>query len=385
MNNEKRIYLDSAATTYVSGDVIQAMMPYFTTEYGNPASLHSYGREAEKALAKARAQVAAAINADPSEIYFTSGATESNNWLVRGVLSTNQVKRALVSKIEHPSIINLCKRLAEEGYKIEYIDVDSSGVVSASDLISKLSKPAALVSVMTANNEVGTIQFIKTLANIANERGALFHTDATQAIGSVAIDVKEMKIDALSLSGHKIYGPKGIGALYIRKGVDVGVFLYGGEQERGKRSGTVNIPGVVGLGAAIEITMRDAAANNIRMKQLRDFMIKEIESKIDGATLNGHRVQRLPNNINFSFRGVEGESLLMTLDMAGISVSTGSACSSGSLERSHVLLAMGVPDELAQSSVRITLTRSTTKEDIEYCVSQLIKTVKRLRSMSAFR
>ena len=383
--NNRRVYFDNAATTYVSGEVLQVMMPYFTTEYGNSSSLHGFGREAEKALAAARFQIAKAINADPSEIYFTSGATEANNWILRGILGNAKVKRALVSRIEHPSIIELVKKLTEEGYKIEYIEVDRDGVVLVSDLVAKLSKPAALVSIMTANNEVGTIQFLNTVANLAQERGALFHTDATQAIGSVFIDVKEMKVDALSLSSHKIYGPKGIGALYIRKGVRVNKLIYGGGQERGLRSGTVNIPCAVGFGAAVELTMRDASINNQRIKHLRDYMIREIESKIDNVKLNGHRIQRLPNNVNFSFSGVEGESLLMMLDFAGIAVSTGSACSSNSLERSHVLGAMKVADELAQSSIRFTLGRNTTKDDIDYTVEELVKSVKKLRSMSAIR
>ncbi|KAI4453337.1 cysteine desulfurylase family member [Holotrichia oblita] len=244
MNKNKRVFLDFASTTYVSGEVVSAMMPYFTTDFGNSASLHLFGRDAEKAVAAARAQIAKAINADPSEIYFTSGATESNNWLLKGVMSATKVKRALVSRIEHPSVMDTCKRLAEDGYKIEFIDVDKDGIISVSDMISKLAKPAALVSVMAANNEVGTIQFLNTVANLAKERGAVFHTDATQAIGSVFIDVKEMKIDALSLSAHKIYGPKGIGALYIRKGLKVDKFMHGGHQERGLRGGTTNVPAV---------------------------------------------------------------------------------------------------------------------------------------------
>jgi cysteine desulfurase len=383
--NTRRVYLDNAATTYVGGEVMSAMMPYFTTEYGNAASLHAFGREAESALARAREQIAKVINADPTEIYFTSGATESNNWILSGVLAASKVKRAIVSRIEHPSIIEMCKKLSAEGVKIDYVDVDGDGIISVSDLVSKLSKPAAIVSVMTANNEVGTVQFLNTISNLAKERGAVFHTDATQAIGSVFIDVKEMKIDALSLSAHKLYGPKGIGALYIRKGLRVERFLHGGHQERGLRAGTGNVPGAVGLGAAVQITARDSGINNTRIKQLRDYMIREIETKIEDAKLNGHRIQRLPNNVNFSFSGVEGESLLMMLDFAGIAVSTGSACSSGSLERSHVLSAMGVADELNQGSVRFSLGRNTTKEDIDYTVAELIKSVKKLRSMSAIR
>jgi len=385
MKSNKRIYLDSASTTYVSGEALQAMMPYFTSEFGNPASLHLYGRDAEKALAKAREQVAKSINADPSEIYFTSGATESNNWMIRGALKNATVKRVLVSSIEHPSIIELTKQLAEDGYKIEYIKVDSEGVILVSDLIAKLAKPAALVSVMTANNEVGTIQFLHTIAKICEERGVMFHTDASQAIGSVYIDVKEMKVDALSMSSHKIYGPKGIGALYLKKGLKLDKLVYGGGQERGMRSGTQNVPAIIGFGVAVELALRDATVNNTRIKQLRDYLIREIEGKIDNVKLNGHRVQRLPNNVNFSFKGIEGESLLMLLDMEGIAVSTGSACSSGSLEKSYVLSAMGVADELAQGSLRMTLSRNTTKQDIDSFISVLVKTVKKLRQMSALR
>lgn len=382
---KNRIYLDNASTTYVAGEVISAMMPYFTTEYGNCASMHAFGRAGEKAVAKARVQIAKAINAEPNEIYFTSGATEANNWILNGVMEKSKVKRALISSIEHPSVIEVAKSLAARGYKIEYLKVDKDGIISVSDMISKLAKPAAIVSIMSANNEVGTIQFLNTVANIAKERGALFHTDATQALGALMIDVKAMNIDALSLSAHKIYGPKGIGALYIRNGINVGKFMLGGHQERAMRGGTVNVPAVVGFGEAVELTMRDASVNNARMKQLRDYLINEIETKIEGAKLNGHRTQRLPSNANFSFPGVEGEAVLMMLDFAGIAVSTGSACSSGSLERSHVLKGMGVKDEHNQGSIRFSLGRSTTREDIDFTVAELVKVIKKLRSMSAIR
>lgn len=385
MAKQNKIYLDNAATTFVAGEVMTAMMPYFTTEFGNNSSMHSFGRTAEKAVAKARVQIAKAINADPNEIYFTSGATEANNWVLNGLMEKAKVKRLLVSAIEHPSVLEAAKSLAARGFKVEYIKVDKDGVISVSDLVGKLAKPAALVSVMAANNEVGTIQFLNTISNIAKNHGALFHTDATQALGSVPIDVKAMNIDALSLSAHKIYGPKGIGALYIRNGVNVEKFLNGGHQERGQRGGTVNVPAVVGFGAAAELTMRDASVNNARIKKLRDYLVSEIETKIQGAYLNGHRTQRLPNNANFSFPGVEGESVLMMLDFAGIAVSTGSACSSGSLERSHVLRGMGVPDQHNQGSIRFSLGRSTTKEDIDYTVAELVKIVKKLRSASAIK
>jgi len=385
MAKANKVYLDNAATTYVAGEVAAAMMPYFTTEYGNCSSLHSFGRAAEKAISKARVQIAKAINAEPNEIYFTSGATESNNWILNGVMEKSKCKRALISSIEHPSVLEVAKSLSAKGYKIEYIKVDKDGIISVADMIAKLSKPAAIVSIMTANNEVGTIQFLNTVANIAKERGALFHTDATQAIGALQINVKAMNIDALSLSSHKIYGPKGVGALYIRNGLSVGKFLFGGHQERGQRAGTVNIPGVVGFGEAVELTVRDASINNVRLKQLRDYLISEIEAKIEGARLNGHRTQRLPSNVNFSFPGVEGESVLMMLDFAGIAVSTGSACSSGSLERSHVLKGMGVPDQHNQGSIRFSLGRNTTKEDIDYTVAELVKIIKKLRSVSALK
>jgi len=382
---KKRIYLDNAATTYVCGEALQAMLPYFTNEYGNSASAHAFGRNAEKAIAKAREQIARTINAEPDEIYFTSSATEANNWILRGAVQNHPSRRLIISAIEHPSIMETCAQLEREGCKIEYIAVDSEGIINVSDLISKLSKPAALVSIMAANNEVGTIQYLNTIANLCEKREVLFHTDATQAISAVLIDVKEMNIDALSLSSHKIYGPKGIGAIYIRNGVKINKFLHGGHQERNRRAGTVNVPGAVGFGQAIEVAVRDSSINNARIKGLRDYMIIQVEQRIEGAKLNGHRNQRLPNNVNFSFSGVEGESILMLLDFAGIAVSTGSACTSGTLQRSHVLSAMGVPDNLINGSVRFSLGRSTVKSDIDYTVAELEKAVKKLRGISAIR
>jgi len=378
----RKIYLDNAATTYVAAEALQAMMPYFTTEFGNPASIHAFGRESEHAVAKARSQVASCIGADANEIYFTSGATEANNWALLGVVKNSPSKRVLISSIEHPSVIEMGNYLDSLGYKVEKIAVDKEGVISVSDLIAKLSKPAALVSVMVANNEVGTVQYMNTIASLCKKRGALFHTDASQAIGSVFIDVREMEIDFLSMSGHKIYGPKGIGALYIRNGLKIGKHLHGGGQENGKRGGTLNVPGIVGFGAAVEISMRDSTINNNRIKILRDYMIREIEGKIPNVVLNGHRTQRLAGNVNFSFKGCEGEALLASLDLVGIAVSTGSACNSATLQRSHVLTAMGVADDLNQSSIRFSLGRSTTKEDIDYTVTELVKIVKRLRSIS---
>ncbi|MDR0462036.1 MAG: IscS subfamily cysteine desulfurase [Christensenellaceae bacterium] len=380
---KKSVYLDNAATTYVAGEVLQAMLPYFTTEFGNASSVHSFGRSAEKALATAREQIAKTINARPEEIYFTSGATESNNWILRSAIQNHPSKRIIISATEHPSILDTCDMLAKQGYKIDYVKVDRDGVINVADLISKLARPAAIVSIMTANNEVGTIQYLNTIANLCHERGVLFHTDATQAISRVFIDVNEMKIDALSMSAHKIYGPKGIGALYIKSGVKVNKFIRGGHQERNLRAGTVNVPGVVGFGVAAAIAMRDSTINNSRIKSLRDYMINQIETRIPDVHLNGHRHQRLANNVNFSFRGVEGESLLTLLDFAGIAASTGSACTSATLGRSHVLTAMGVMDELINGSIRFSLGRATTKADIDYVVGELEKSVKKLRSISA--
>jgi len=381
----KRIYLDNAATTYVNAEVLQTMMPYFTTEFGNAASIHGFGREAERAVAKARTQIARAIGAKESEIYFTSGGTEANNWIINGMVRNHPSRRVIVSAIEHPSIMDLCNQLEKEGYTVDKVEVDRDGIVSMSDLISKLSRPAALVSIMTANNEMGSIQYINTISQMCKKYGVPFHTDAVQALGSVHIDVKGMEVDALTVSGHKIYGPKGVGVLFIRNGMKVGKFLFGGHQERNRRAGTHNVPAIVGFGKAVEITMRDAQINNTRIRQLRDYMINQIEQNIPNVYLNGHRTQRLANSVNFSFSGVEGESLLMMLDLSGIAVSTGSACSSGTLERSYVLDAMGVPVELNQSSIRFSLGRNTSKDDIDFTVKQLVGIVKKLRSMSAVR
>jgi cysteine desulfurase len=379
----KQIYLDNAATTYTAGEVFSAMQPYFLSAFGNASSSHSMGRTAEEALYNARVQVAKIINADPDEIYFTSGATEANNWFIKGVVEMSKIKRVLVSEIEHSCIMETAKWLEKQGVAVEYIRVDETGIISIPDLISKLSKPACLVSVMTANNEMGTVQYINTIAKICAEKGVYFHTDATQAIGCVDINVKEMNITGLSMSAHKLYGPKGIGALFIKKGARVATFMHGGHQERGKRAGTSNTPGAVGFGKAVEICMRDGNINNNRIRSLRDYFIREVTNRIPAVKLNGHPTQRLANNVNFSFEGIEGESILTLLDMEGIFVSTGSACNSGSLEHSYVLTAMGVPDEMINGSVRFTLGRATTKEDIDYTLEKLAEVVKKLRKISA--
>ncbi|MCM1403931.1 MAG: cysteine desulfurase [Prevotella sp.] len=378
----KEIYLDNAATTYCNGEVFYAMQPYFITNYGNPNSLHQVGYVAREAIENARDSIAKIINADPDEIYFTSGATEANNWVLKGIVAASPIKRILVSSIEHPSITETARWLTENGVEVEYIKVDENGIISIPDLLAKLSKPTCLVSVMTANNEVGTVQYINTIANICSQNNVYFHTDATQALESVSINVKEMDITALSLSGHKIYGPKGVGVLYIKRGTRIDTLIHGGHQENGMRAGTYNLPAIVGLGKAVEICMRDGNTNNTRMKQLRDYFIKEIETKIPGVKLNGHRTQRLSNNVNFSFQGVTGESIVAMLDAVGVRASTGTACSSESMSHSHVLQAMGVSDDYINGAVRFTLGRATTKEDLDYTVICLVNIVKRLRTLS---
>ncbi|MDR0383841.1 MAG: IscS subfamily cysteine desulfurase [Christensenellaceae bacterium] len=379
---EHEIYLDNAATTYVSGEVFSAMQPYFLAHYGNASSAHNLGREAEAAVYKARQAVAALINASADEIFFTSGATESNNWFIKGAIERSAVKRVLVSRIEHPSIMETVEYLGRHGVEVEYINVDEGGIISIPDLLSKLSKPTALVSVMTANNEVGTVQYINTIGKICRDKGVLFHTDATQAVDSITLDVKTMNIDGLSMSGHKIYGPKGVGALYIKKGTQVETFMHGGHQERGKRAGTTDVPCIVGFGKAAEITMRDMSINNARIRMLRDYLIREIEGRIPAVKLNGHRTQRIVSNVNFSFQGIEGESVLTLLDLDGICVSTGSACNSGTLDHSYVLDSMGVSDEMINGSVRFSLGRNTTKEDLDFLIEKLVKIVGNLRKIS---
>lgn len=382
MSLNREVYLDNAATTYCNGEVFYAMQPYFISNYGNPNSLHQVGYTARKAVEEARERVAKIINADPDEIYFTSGATEANNWVLKGIVAASPIKRILVSAIEHPSIIETARWLAENGVEVEYIKVDENGIISIPDLLAKLSKPTCLVSVMTANNEVGTVQYINTIANICNHNNVYFHTDATQAIESVSINVKEMNITALSLSGHKIYGPKGVGALYIKRGTRIENLIHGGYQENAMRAGTHNLPAIVGLGKAVEICMRDGNTNNARIKKMRDYFIQEIETKIPGVKLNGHRNQRLNNNVNFSFQSVSGETIVAMLDTYGIRVSTSTTSYSDLFSRSHVLQAMNLSDDYINGSVRFTLGRAVTKEDLDYTINALINIVKKLRSIS---
>lgn len=379
-----RIYLDNAATTTMSSEVLNEMMPYMTSIYGNSSSLHSFGRDALSALDVARERIALGLGCDSDEIYFTSGATESNNWAIRGIAKANRDKgnHIITSKIEHPSVLRVCERLESEGFRVTYLDVDCDGFVRIDHLLHEINTDTILISIMTANNEIGTIQNIQAIANIAKEKGVIFHTDATQAVGAVNINVHDMGIDLLSLSGHKLNGPKGVGALYIRKGIAISPILLGGEQENNLRAGTTNIPAIVGLGKAVELVTRDIVTNTKSMRRLRDYFISEVQSKLDCVYLNGHQIQRLPNNINLSFGMVEGESIMMLLDMAGIAVSNGSACSAGSVEKSHVLTALGLPLDLVQGAVRFTLSKATTREEIDTVVDELVKIVTKLRQIS---
>ncbi len=380
----RKIYLDNAATTYVSNEVLTEMLPAFSTIYGNAASLHSFGREANSLVDKARDRVAKAIACSSGEVYFTSGGTEANNWALMGLALANKSKgnHIITSKIEHHSVLETCKKLEGMGFRVSYLPVDQNGLVSIADLLHEIDDKTILVSVMTANNEVGTIQNIQTIAKIAHEKNAIFHTYAVQAIGAITIDVKALDIDAMSMSAHKIYGPKGVGALYVKKGIKINNFIDGGNQERGKRGGTHNVPGIVGFGKAIEIATRDLSINNKKLKMMREYFTANITKQIEDVKVNGHPVQKLPGLVNVSFNFIEGESLLLLLDLDGIAVSTGSACSSGSLEPSHVLKAMGVSPEVSQGSIRFAFCKSTTKDEVDYVIESLVKNVKKLRQMS---
>lgn len=381
---KKLIYLDHAATTGVDEDVLKIMLPYFTEKYGNPNSLHSFGRETAKAIAEARDKIAAIINCKPSEIYFTSGGTESDNWALKGIAYANKVKgnHIIISKIEHKAVLISCKRLEEDGVKITYANVDKSGIIDLKELEQSITDKTIMISVMAANNEIGTLQPVKAIGEICKKHKIYFHTDAVQAMGSVDIDVKRDNIDLLSMSAHKFYGPKGIGVLYIKNGIKIERYISGGSQERNMRGGTSNVPLIVGMAAALEKAVKNMDENNKKLISLRDKLIERIEKEIPYAYLNGHRTLRLPNNANFSFEFIEGESLLLMLDMQGIAVSSGSACTSGSLEPSHVLAAMGIPPELSQSATRFTFGKENTEEDIDIVIESLKKNLSTLRAMS---
>ena len=380
----KRIYMDNGATTRVTEPVFEAMQPYFCEIYGNPSSAHNFGYVSRHAIDAAREQVAKAINADVNEIYFTGCGTESDNWAVRGAAYENVKKgrHIITTAIEHHAILHTCAQLEKEGFEVTYLPVDEYGFVTPEQLDAAIRPDTTLVSIMTANNEIGTIEPIAELAAVCKKRGVLFHTDAVQAIGSVKIDVKAMQIDMLSMSGHKFHAPKGIGVLYIRKGVRLQQFMNGGAQERNRRAGTENLASIVGIGKAIELATADIDAHNAQLSAIRDHMIDRILKEIPFTRLNGHPTTRLPGNVNVCFRFIEGESLLMLLDAKGIAGSSGSACTSGSLDPSHVLLAIGLPHEIAHGSLRLSLSEENTMEEADYVVDALVEIVSRLRSMS---
>ena len=378
------IYLDNAATTKTAPEVVDAMLPYFSEYYGNASTIYSLGAESKKAMDHARQTIADSLGAKPEEIYFTAGGSESDNWALKATAEAyaSKGKHIITTKIEHHAILHTCEYLEKRGFEITYLNVDRDGLISLDELKAAIRPDTILISVMFANNEIGTIEPIAEIGEIAKEHGVLFHTDAVQAYAQVPINVDEMHIDMLSASGHKLNGPKGIGFLYIRKGVKIRSFVHGGAQERSRRAGTENIPGIVGLGAAVERAMRIMDTKTRKEIELRDYLIGRLENEIPHCWLNGHRTKRLPNNINFSFLFIEGESMLIMLDMKGICASSGSACTSGSLDPSHVLLAIGLPHEIAHGSLRLTLSEETTKEDIDYTVDNLKAIVARLRSMS---
>lgn len=377
------MYMDHAATTYAAPEVVEAMLPYFSEKFGNPSSVYGIGQENKAAVDEARAKVAAAINAEPNEIYFTAGGTESDNWALKGVAFANirKGKHIITTAVEHHAVLHAAEWLQSQGFEVTYLPVDQYGMVSPADVEKAIRPDTILISVMYANNEVGTIQPIAEIGAIARAHGIYFHTDAVQAVGHVPIDVKAEHIDMLSLSGHKFYGPKGIGVLYIRRGVRIQNLLHGGAQESRHRAGTENVAGIVGLGAAIERAVAAMPEESARLTAMRDHMIREL-LKIPASHLNGHPTQRLPNNVNITFEYIEGEGILLLLNMFGICASTGSACNSASLEPSHVLTAMGVPHEIAHGSVRLTLGERNTEEDVSYVLEKLPEVVGKLRSMS---
>lgn len=380
----RKVYLDNAATTALSPRVLEAMLPYFTQHYGNPSSVHAFGREAKQGLDRARDQVAKALHCDPSEVIFTGCGTESDNAVLVGVAQRygNKGKHIITTNVEHHAILHTCEYLEKQGYSVTYLPVDQDGLVTAEQVAAAIRPDTILVSIMFANNEVGTIMPIQEIGAVCKEKGVLFHTDAVQAVGHIPVDVQAMHIDMLSLSAHKFHGPKGVGALYCRKGIRLPSYIMGGAQEKGRRAGTENVAGIVGLGAAIELATEQLEENRAKMTALRDRLMTGIQARISEVKLNGHPTNRLPNNVNFSFKYIEGESILLMLDMNGIAASSGSACTSGSLDPSHVLLALGLPHEIAHGSVRLTLGDETTEEDIDYTIDVLEKTVARLRAMS---
>ena len=381
---QTNIYMDNAATTPVKKKVLEEMIPYFSEKYGNPSSIYSLGNISKNAIENSREKVAKAINADKKEVFFTGGGSEADNWAIRGIVDANKSKgnHIITSKIEHHAILHTCEYLEKNGFEVTYLDVDEYGVINLDQLKNSITDKTILISIMFANNEIGTIQPIKEIGQIAKERKIYFHTDAVQAIGNIKIDVEELNIDLLSISAHKFYGPKGVGALYIKKGTKISSLISGGGQERNRRAGTENLPSIVGMGKAIEIAYESLDEHNDKLIKLREKLIKSIYENIDYVRLNGHPINRLPGNVNFCFEFIEGEALLLSLDMEGIAGSSGSACTSGTLDPSHVLLAIGLPHEIAHGSLRLSLGDFNTEEEVDYVVEKLKEIVSRLRNMS---
>lgn len=385
MNDKKKLlYLDNAATTRTAEEVVQAMLPYFSECYGNPSSIYSLAAESRRAVAKARETIAESLGALPEEIYFTAGGSEADNWAIKAAAeaAAGKGRHIITSAIEHHALLHTCQYLEKKGYAVSYVGVDGEGIVKLEELKAAIRPDTALISVMTANNEIGTLQPIAEIGALAREKGILFHTDAVQAYGQVPLKVDELQADMLSASGHKFNGPKGIGFLYVRKGAKIGPFVHGGAQERGRRAGTENVPGIVGLGKAAERAMRRLSEKQEKETWLRDYLIDRMLQEVPYCRLNGHPTKRLPGNANFSIRFIEGESLLMRLDMEGICASSGSACTSGSLDPSHVLLAIGLPHEIAHGSLRLTLNEENTREEMDRAVEAVKKIASSLREMS---
>lgn len=381
-----RIYLDNAATTAVSQPVMEAMLPYYMQVYGNPSSIHSTGRDAKKAVERARRQVASALGCSAQEIYFTAGGSESDNWALKGAAFAHQEKgkHIITTQIEHHAILHTCQWLETQGWQVTYLPVDADGFVTVQQVENALRPDTVLVSVMAANNEIGTLEPVAEIGALCHERGVLFHTDAVQAVGAIPLDVEALHADMLSLSAHKFHGPKGIGALYIRKGVKIDLLIHGGAQERGHRAGTENLPGIVGLGKAIELAEEGLAENAARMTVLRNRLISGLTAAIPNMRINGTMDKRLPNNVNVSFAGIEGEAVLLRLDLEGIAASSGSACTAGSLDPSHVLTAIGLTRDEAKGSLRMTLGTDTTQADVDEVVKKLPGIVASLREMTSW-
>lgn len=380
----KNVYMDYSATTYVKPEVLEEMLPYFTQKFGNPSSFYGISRETKRAIDKARGQVAEALNCDSDEVYFTGGGSEADNWAIKGIALAHKKKgnHIITTKIEHHAVLHTCQYLEKNGFDVTYLDVDAEGFINLDDLRNAITDKTILVSIMFANNEIGTIQPIKEIGQICRENKVLFHTDAVQAVGNIPVDVKEMNIDMLSLAAHKIYGPKGIGVLYIKKGIKIDNLIHGGAQEKNRRAGTENIASIVGLGKAIELSQANLEEHMKKLTMLRDKLIDGL-LKIPYTSLNGPRGdKRLPGNVNVRFRFIEGESILLSLDFQGVCASSGSACTSGSLDPSHVLLAIGLPHELAHGSLRLTMGEGSTEEDVDYVLEVTPPIIERLRNMS---